>query len=434
VSMTIKKLLVIICFLAGIIFLGHYTFSGHAIYGDGIDYWVYLPSVYFDHDIDFENQYKHYFEPISNNLKNSDLSPVVMKTGITEIGKVDNVHPPGNAIIWAPAFITADCVAAIFSLPRQGYSDIYQIIVGLWSIGIVAVGLWFNYQVIFRLIKDKNISLLSTLAVFFLTPLLYYGAYDVLNSHFASYSLTSIFWYILLFLPNKPKTQITLGAIIGLATLVRFQEGLLLIPVLIFFHFKKYRLSSLFNVFLTWLTVISPLFFIWEYLYGIPLPTQYIYVQTFARPGNILGSIFHPVYGMIRTPILIISVFWLKKFMKKYKNTAMLMTTYFLLQFILTALLRYWNGPAYGARAYISTLPFFAVLIAYFLKAVSVKFGYKSAIVVVSAFALINAISIFSFVFFEKEVNSGVKRGLEEKTQIKVNNAVRKFTQYFYKE
>ena len=428
--MSIKKLLIIIYLIAGLIFLSHYTFSGHAIYGDGIDYWAYLPSVYFDHDIDFSNQYKHYFEPVNNNLDNPGSTLVVMKTAVTDIGKTDNVHPPGTAIVWSPAFIAADIAAVIFSLPRQGYSDIYQIFVGLWSIGVLTLGLWFNYQIVFRLIKDKNISLLSIFAIFLATPLLYYGAYDILNSHFASFSLTSVFWFVLLFLPNKPKTQILMGAIIGLATLIRLQEAMLLIPTIAFFLLKKRPLTGILNVFLTWLIFISPLFFIWEYLYGIPIPKQYIHIQTFVKRGNTLGSVFHPVYGIIRTPILLLSLVGLKKFVTNYKNTAYLMAIYFLIQFALVTLLRYWNGPAYGARAYISTLPLFAILIGYSIKVFSQKFSFKLAVAVVSFLAILNIISISSFVLFEKDVNSGLKRGLEEKTQIKVDGIIKHSTDF----
>ena len=429
--MSFKRLLIAIFVFASIIFLAHYSFSGHAVYGDGIDYWVYLPSIYFDHDIDFTNQYKHYFEPINNNLVNPRLGPVVMKTIITDIGKTDNVHPPGTAIVWSPAFITADLLAVIFSLPRQGYSDIYQITVGLWSIGVMAVGLWFNYKIVFRLIKDKKVSTISTIAIFLTTPLLYYGSYDVLNSHFASFTLASIFWYVLIFFPNKIKTQIMLGLIIGLATLVRFQEVMLFIPLFLYLYLKKYPLKGIINSILTFLIVISPLFFIWQYLYGIPIPKQYIVIQSYVEKGNLLGSIFHPIYGMVRTPVFFLSLFGLKKFIKGYKNISLVMIVYFLIQFILVTYLRYWNGPAYGARAYISTLPLFTVLIGYTVYKIKNKFKIKAAIYIIAALAIINVISIFSFVLFEKDVNSGQRRGLEEKTQIKVNKIIEKTKDIF---
>jgi len=106
------------------------------------------------------------------------------------------------------------------------------------------------------------------------------------------------------------------------------------------------------------------------------------------------------------------------------------MAIYFLIQFALVTLLRYWNGPAYGARAYISTLPLFAILIGYSIKVFSQKFSFKLAVAVVSFLAILNIISISSFVLFEKDVNSGLKRGLEEKTQIKVDGIIKHSTDF----
>jgi hypothetical protein len=110
------------------------------------------------------------------------------------------------------------------------------------------------------------------------------------------------------------------------------------------------------------------------------------------------------------------------------------MTIYFLLQFTLVTFLRYWNGPAYGARAYISSLPFFAILFAHFVNIIRRKFSFKSAFTVISLLAVINIVSISSFILFEKDVNSGLKRGLEEKTQIKVNGMVEQVIKYLHKK
>jgi len=431
--MSIRHLLISIFLFASVIFLSHYKFSGHAIYGDGIDYWAYMPSVYLDHDIDFTNQYKHYFEPINNNLKNPKSGPVVMKTVITKTGKTDNVHPFGTAIIWFPAFLVADIIARIFSLPAQGYSDVYQILVGLWSIGVFVIGLWFNYKILFKLITDKNLSLLSVFAIFGTTTLLYYGAYDILNSHFASFTLVAIYWYVLLFGQSGVKKQIFLGGLIGLATLVRFQEVILLLPTFLYYLHGKQRFVCYINTFLVFVIFISPLFFIWQYLYGIPIPVQYLTLQTQTVRWNFLGNIFHPVYGIIRTPILLLALIGVKKFYRDHKGTFFLMALYFFMQFTLTVSLGYWFGSSYGARAYTSSLPFFSVLIAYFLKYLKQKFSFKFATIVIFLLTLLNMISLSSFVLFEKDVNSGQKRGLEEKTQLRINDLIENTKEYFAK-
>ena len=77
---------------------------------------------------------------------------------------------------------------------------------------------------------------------------------------------------------------------------------------------------------------------------------------------------------------------------------------------------------------YISTLPLFTILIAYFLKWIKEKWNYKYAVLTVAFFTILNLISIASFVLFEKEVNSGQKRGLEEQTQQRIEALIKRYT------
>ncbi len=94
---------------------------------------------------------------------------------------------------------------------------------------------------------------------------------------------------------------------------------------------------------------------------------------------------------------------------------------YFILLYLVITYRGGLDAAAYGGRFYISTLPLFTILFAFTLKIIKDKWNYRIAIVVVFLFAMINIVSIMSFVLFEKEVNSGKKRGLEEQTQEKLD-------------
>ncbi|OGM26692.1 hypothetical protein A2962_05330 [Candidatus Woesebacteria bacterium RIFCSPLOWO2_01_FULL_39_61] len=420
-----KKYL-LIYLAAAIIFLAHYAFSGQAIYGDGIDYWVYLPSIYFDHDIDFENQYKHIFSPANNNKYSSESAPDILKTRYTSIGKTDNPHPPGTAIFWFPAFLLADIASIILGLARNGYAHVYQILAGLWSILLIVFALRLNELLVFKFTKDGKISFLTTIALFFTTPLLYYGSYDVLNSHFASFFLSSLFWYLLLIRPIELKSLLLLGSVVGLATLVRLQDALLIVSASVYLYLKyKNPVLKILTLSLTGLLLILPLACLWMYLYGIPLPETY---TAFGR-GEWLkfGSLFHPTYGFFfRTPFLLVSLIGIKIFIPKERKVFWVFFTLFILQFLLITFQGGWDAPSYGGRMYISTLTFFAVLIAYTLNWIKQKWNFKIAVVVVIFFVILNIISITSFVLFEKEVNSGRKRGLEEQTQQKLEQLLKR--------
>lgn len=412
--------------LAAFIFLGHYAFSGQAVYGDGIDYWAYLPSIYFDQDVNFENQYRHTYNPENNNSENPTSAPEIQKTRATSIGKTDNPHPPGTALLWFPAFILADFISLILKLPRGGYADIYQIFAGLFSIGLVIFALRLNEILVQKFVNDKKINLLATIAIFLATSLLYYGSYDVINSHFASFFLSSLLWYLLLVRPINSKSLLFIGAVVGLATLVRLQEALLLIPTVIILFWKQKRLTqSVAQVLVVWALTISPLLLLWNYLYGTPIPETY---TAFGQSEWLkFGSLFHYTNGLFfRTPILLISMIALKKLFQKEKQIFWIFISFFLLQFIVITFQGGWEAPAYGGRMYISTLPLFTILIAYTLKIIKQKWNFKYALFLVATLSILNFTSITSYVLFEKEVNSGRKRGLEENTQQKIERIIEK--------
>jgi len=411
---------------ASIIFLGHFLFSGQAIYGDGIDYWAYLPSIYFDHDIDFQNEYRHVYNPENNNSYNPEKAPEIQKTRYTSIGKTDNPHPPGTAIVWFPAFVSADAISAIFNFPRTGYANTYQIIVGLWSILLTTFALYLNKQIVYKLIKDRKIALIATLGIFFATPLLYYGSYDILNSHFVSFFFSSLTLYLILVKPIDLKSALLIGISIGLATLVRIQETLLLIPTFIYFYLHKDLRVKLPVIFFIWLILTLPLGFLWLYLYGYPLPETY---TAFGKNEWLkFGSLFHFTNGLFfRTPIILLSLFGLKQLIQKEKLVLWVFATFFILQYILITFQGGWEAAAYGGRMYISTLPLFTILLAFALKLIKQKWSMKLATSIVILFSIVNMLSIASFVLFEKEVNSGRKRGLEEQTQEKVLKIINNF-------
>ena len=82
---------VLLYVFAILIFLLHFSFSGQAIYGDGIDYWAYLPTIYFDHDLDFKNQFRHIYSPVNNNKVSPEVASQIMKTNFTSIGKYEGL-------------------------------------------------------------------------------------------------------------------------------------------------------------------------------------------------------------------------------------------------------------------------------------------------------------------------------------------------------
>ena len=401
--------------LASSIFLIHYFFSGEAVYGDGIDYWVHLRSIYFDHDLDFTNEYKHIFSPENNNSNNEIVSPFVLKTSLTSTGKADNPHTGGTASLLWPFFGAAD-VAILAGLNgiRNGYSDIYQISVGLGSVILGIAGVFVGSLLAIKTGVKRSWARWGAAGIFLGSPLLYYGSYDVINSHTAIFLAVSLFWYILFFSKNKAnKRLVFLGALAGLAASIRLQEGLLLIfGIFWLIGNKTERRADISFLMSGFLIVFWPVLYQWKYLYGVWWP------QTYLASGHIFrgwtGSLLHGTNGLFsRTPALFLILIKLPQLIVK-KREVRYLTLYFLAQMLVITWQGGWRDAAYGARMYISSLPLFTILLAAFLQILTKYMGGKTAILVVLVFALTNLLSIGSFIFKEKEVNSGNKRGLEE--------------------
>src|SRR5206468_11532363 len=97
-----------------VLFLLLLPFSLRRIYAtDEVQYYAYLRSVYFDHDLDFRNEYEHFAkigerqQPPDPAVRNALLHNDAQNPNpIT--GKLRNVAPVGSAIMWAPGFVLAD--------------------------------------------------------------------------------------------------------------------------------------------------------------------------------------------------------------------------------------------------------------------------------------------------------------------------------------
>lgn len=89
--------------------------------GDEIQYFAFLRSLWFDHDVSFENEYRHFFA--------SNHPPGFRETFLerrTEIGRWINFTTIGCALLWSPFYGVADAVVRLTGIaPADGYSRPY---------------------------------------------------------------------------------------------------------------------------------------------------------------------------------------------------------------------------------------------------------------------------------------------------------------------
>jgi hypothetical protein len=227
---------------------------------DEVQYYAYLRSVYFDHDLDFRDEYEHFAE-IGERQQPPDLA---VRNALLHIdaqnpnpitGKLRNVAPIGSALMWAPGFVLADlgvrgANALGARIAADGYSRPY-----IWSVCLMSAfyalgGLLLSYRLA-RRFAGAFAATVATIAIWLATPLVMYTFILMPWSHATGFFLFALFLTIWLGPEDNtrhatPVTQHSslvtrhpsprslarwalLGLIGGLMTMTREQLGLLLI-------------------------------------------------------------------------------------------------------------------------------------------------------------------------------------------------------------
>jgi hypothetical protein len=415
--------------LAVVIFLVHYAISGQAVYGDGIGYYSHLHSWVIDGDWDYTNEYKHIYDAEHNNVDTGKESPVVQIVGTTPSGRAENFYGTGVAVLLLPFYLLAHGVSLLANvfgagLSTQGYGDIYQIFTGIGAIVYAITGVRLLGKTINLVIKNEKISLISAVTVFLATSLLYYGSFDVINSHFASFFLTSLFFYLFLSGGDK-KNNLLLGLVAGILTINRVQDG----AVILLWLMDSWRRTALnlkavgrFAIGLSF--GLIPMIIHWTVTFGDPLKQTYFRVLMQKYQSNpsidLWGSLFNPVTGLfLRTPlILILFLFYLYRLPRDYARNDDKKLWYpfvfFVMQFLIITAQGGWSAAAYGGRMYISSLVFFGLVLGKLLLEISKK-RMSLVYLFTLVFIAINFVSMGLFILRDKGAEGGT-HGTEQRT------------------
>ena len=109
-------MLLILIALSFLVFLFLNLKSPLRIEGDGVFYYSYLHSAFFDHDFNFRNQLEHFssYDYFSRKF--------LAENKLTDIGKTPNAYAVGVAVMWIHFFLLAHLLTWIFRLPLRNLS------------------------------------------------------------------------------------------------------------------------------------------------------------------------------------------------------------------------------------------------------------------------------------------------------------------------
>src|SRR5688572_1600897 len=143
---------------------------------DEIEYFAYLRSMWFDGDLSFDNEYRHFYD---RGIARGWRFKETFLDGETATGKRINFAPVGSAILWSPFYVAADAgvrVARAMGVPvaADGYSTPYIASVVYASALYGFLGLALSAYAAARVIGDGASAAAAALAVWLGTPVLFY--------------------------------------------------------------------------------------------------------------------------------------------------------------------------------------------------------------------------------------------------------------------
>jgi hypothetical protein len=186
---------------------------------DSVSYFVWLRSAYFDHDLDFANEWAHW------GLREPPSTP----TGLRR-----NVHSVGPAVLWSPFYLAADLYVAVSgAFPRNGYGPPYRWAAAFGTLVAVVAGAWLLARMLAPRVGPRTAALVVAAAVLG-SPIAYYALVVPTMAHGPTFGAAAAFLWSWDRARRRPSLQAwcTLGALLGLATLMRWQAATLALLVL----------------------------------------------------------------------------------------------------------------------------------------------------------------------------------------------------------
>lgn len=189
---------------------------------DSRAYYAYLRSAYFDHDLDFSNEWQAWGSRPHQ---------------VTETGLGRNVQSVGPALVWAPFYVLADVYVRIDRAlgcrhSRDGYSLPYLRATALGTIVVALLGTWALVLALDAR-HARQVALLSALGSVAASPILYYVFVMPAMAHGLVYGISAALVWAWQRARREPSLAawVLVGGCLGLLVLVRWQAAVLVLLV-----------------------------------------------------------------------------------------------------------------------------------------------------------------------------------------------------------
>jgi hypothetical protein len=343
--------------------------DGRIVLGDALHHYVQLRSVVFDHDLRFTNEYVRLY-----GLRGGETGTDWVY-GSTPMGYVRNRMPIGPAIIWAPLFLLVTSAVWIARLlgsgyPLDGYGRLFQASAGLTGVLASGLGSWAAYRAA-ALLFERRAAVWSVVTLWLSSSTIYYSVVSPTYSHAPSMLAVGVFWlvWVRTLAMQSVARYGALGALCGIAALMRWQDALLILVPLVdaVWHRRELGMArcagSVGAYAMMALIAFTPQMYVWATLYGAPLaiPQGEGFLQW--RQPALMSVLFSDYHGLFSwTPIVVLSVVGLVPLLLRVPLVGTAASLFLLTSwYVNAAAADWWAGEAFGARRFISCFPVFVL-------------------------------------------------------------------------
>lgn len=366
---------------------------------DPVGYYVWFRSPAFDRDLQFENEYRALaIGPVAGDTLVNPDGPR------TPTGHLQNAFSLGPALLWSPFLLAAHVVALLGAAPTDGFSQPYHSAVFIANAFYGLAGTLLVYGAL-RKRFGPAVGALAAAAAWAASPLLYYTFAQEAMSHAPSYFSIALFLFAWLRLRDRPgyAPWLAIGAALGLATLVRWQNvTFALVPTIDLLARDIQRdFPRLVACGLATVAVFLPQMIGWKILYGsfLTIPQGGGFMD-WTHP-RVLAVLFSADYGLVTwTPLTLLGVAGLFLWPRDDRLPYIALAAAFLVQFYVQAAAGN-VGWAFGMRRMDNLVPLFAVGYALFMARFNLN--PRHAAVLVGLFALWNYLTALQYGGFLNE-------------------------------
>jgi hypothetical protein len=372
-----------------VLFVSFAPLVTHRIYAsDEIQYFSYTHSLFFDHDLDFSNQYLYFCNV--DKLKFADFCRDLYGKHEPDTGLPINVAPIGTGLFWMPPFaLTHVGVLLARSLGAKvaadGFSPPYIYAITWASYAYGCIGLFLCYLLARRLF-GSGLAALAVITVWLATSVIFYTVVAPPWSH-ATSLMTVTFFLWLWARTRRPEGRTfrewaLLGLAAGAMMLVREQDALFMIvpaleaAVIVVAMLRQRSEGSFFGLSplprlvgglaimgLVAAVVFIPQLIAYRVITGHFSPSKVVSSKFTWTSPNFLNVLFSPEHGLVPwTPVIALGLLGLALLWRRDRVLASALVLAFVLQvYIAGSFLTWQSASSFGQRRFINSTAIFAL-------------------------------------------------------------------------